>query len=182
MLAPLAAMFAGKPPSSSNPTKRLCCRFSPVLESFRRLLLQIGGANIAGRGSRLHARLLRRRSQTIKRVCSLRIHCSLRSLRLAPVSPCLPHSLAFARSLVQDSGAPAWLSTARGAIRCLIAPLGFEALVHSMERRIVGGEGPHWTRRCVFGLEANGYPGEPGAPHPATAILIMLDVDARRPA
>jgi hypothetical protein len=31
-------MFAGEPPSSSNPTKRL---------SIRRLLLQIGGANIA---------------------------------------------------------------------------------------------------------------------------------------
>jgi len=41
-------MFAGEPPSSSDPTKRLCRRISSVLESFRRLLLQIGGANIAG--------------------------------------------------------------------------------------------------------------------------------------
>src|SRR4029453_842471 len=37
------------------------------------------------------------------------INCSLRSLRLALVSRCLPHSLP---SLVQGSGAPAWLSTA----------------------------------------------------------------------
>jgi len=47
MLASLAAMFAGEPPSSS-------VRRNDVLESqlrfgaFRRLLLQIGGANIAG--------------------------------------------------------------------------------------------------------------------------------------
>jgi hypothetical protein len=44
-----------------------------------------------------------------KRVRSLSIGCSLRSLRLALFSRCLPLSL---RSLVQDSGAPAWLSTA----------------------------------------------------------------------
>src|SRR5215204_5302522 len=37
----------GKPPSSSDPTKRLCRRITPLLEAFRRLLLQIGGANIA---------------------------------------------------------------------------------------------------------------------------------------
>jgi hypothetical protein len=43
------------------------------------------------------------------RLCSLPIHCSLRSLRRALVARCLPYSL---RSLVQDSGAPAWLSTA----------------------------------------------------------------------
>jgi hypothetical protein len=41
-------MFAGEPPSSSDPTKRLCRRISFVLDAFRRLLLQIGGANIAG--------------------------------------------------------------------------------------------------------------------------------------
>jgi hypothetical protein len=45
----------------------------------------------------------------MKPVRSLRVRGSLRSLRLALVSRCLPHSL---RSLVQDSGAPAWLSTA----------------------------------------------------------------------
>jgi hypothetical protein len=54
-----------------------------------------------------------------KRVGSFRLHCSLRSLRLAPVSRCLPHSL---RSLVQDSGAPAWLSTA-ARDPCHLAPL-----------------------------------------------------------
>jgi hypothetical protein len=45
-------MLAGKPPSSSDPTKRLHCRISSVLDSFRRLLLQIGGANIAARIAR----------------------------------------------------------------------------------------------------------------------------------
>jgi hypothetical protein len=48
LLAALAAMFAGEPPSSSNPTKRSGRRISSVLEAFRRLRLQIGGANIAG--------------------------------------------------------------------------------------------------------------------------------------
>ena len=41
-------MFAGEPPSSSNPTKRLFSETSSALEAFRPLLLQIGGANIAG--------------------------------------------------------------------------------------------------------------------------------------
>jgi len=41
-------MFAGEPPSSSDPTKRLWRRIGSVLDAFRRLLLQIGGANIAG--------------------------------------------------------------------------------------------------------------------------------------
>jgi hypothetical protein len=40
-------MFAGEPPSSSDPTKRLRQKTSIVPEPFRRLLLQIGGANIA---------------------------------------------------------------------------------------------------------------------------------------
>jgi hypothetical protein len=39
-------MFAGKPPSSSDPTKRSPRKISSVLNAFRRLLLQIGGANI----------------------------------------------------------------------------------------------------------------------------------------
>jgi hypothetical protein len=42
-------MFAGEPPSSSNPTKRLYRRTSSVLDAFRRLLLQISGANIEAR-------------------------------------------------------------------------------------------------------------------------------------
>jgi hypothetical protein len=36
-----------EPPSSSDPTKRLSWRIIPVQNAFRRLLLQIGGANIA---------------------------------------------------------------------------------------------------------------------------------------
>jgi hypothetical protein len=48
----------------------------------------------AARASRAGVRLLRRRSKTKRRVCSLRSHCSLRSLRLALVSRCLPHSRA----------------------------------------------------------------------------------------
>jgi hypothetical protein len=40
-------MFAGKPPSSSNPTKQLSRRIFSNNYEFRRLLLQIGGANIA---------------------------------------------------------------------------------------------------------------------------------------
>jgi hypothetical protein len=39
-------------------------------------------------------RRCRRRSQWKERLCSLRVNCSLRSLRLALFSRCLPHSLA----------------------------------------------------------------------------------------
>jgi hypothetical protein len=60
---PLAAMFAGEPPSSSNPTKRSCRRISSGLDSFRRLLLQIGGATSSARIA-LGSRLLRRHSGT----------------------------------------------------------------------------------------------------------------------
>jgi hypothetical protein len=50
-----------------------------------------------------------------ERLCSLQVHCSLRSLRLALVCRCLPRSQTkdvSARSFVQDSGAPAWLRAA----------------------------------------------------------------------
>jgi hypothetical protein len=40
-------MFAGEPPPSSNQTKRLCAQPAPPRTPSRRLLLQIGGANIA---------------------------------------------------------------------------------------------------------------------------------------
>jgi len=40
-------MFAWEPPSSSNPTKRLPWNQLGSLDAFRRLLLQIGGENIA---------------------------------------------------------------------------------------------------------------------------------------
>ena len=41
-------MFAEEPPSSSDPTKDCLERISSARDAFRRLLLQIGGANIAG--------------------------------------------------------------------------------------------------------------------------------------
>jgi hypothetical protein len=44
-------MFAGEPPSSSEADETVLPRIS-VLDAFRRLLLQIGGANIAGRRTR----------------------------------------------------------------------------------------------------------------------------------
>jgi hypothetical protein len=47
------------------------------LDAVRRLLLQIGGANIAARIA-LGCRLLRRRSQTIKRVSSLLLSTAAR--------------------------------------------------------------------------------------------------------
>jgi hypothetical protein len=47
-LAPLAAMFAGEPLISSDPTKRSWDKSTLIFDAFRRLLLQIGGANIAG--------------------------------------------------------------------------------------------------------------------------------------
>jgi hypothetical protein len=48
----------------------------------------------------------------------------------------------------------------------------------SVEGRIVRGEGSDRTGRCVLGFEADGYPGEPCAPDPATTVLIMLDIDS----
>jgi hypothetical protein len=42
-------MFATEPPSSSDPKKRSCRRHQLRFGAFRRLLLQIGGANIAAR-------------------------------------------------------------------------------------------------------------------------------------
>jgi hypothetical protein len=89
-----------EPPSSSNPTKRLCRRISPVLDAFRQLLLQIGGANIAGadRACQLPS------SSSLgdeKHVPSLRAFCSLRSLRLSTAArdPVLIAPLACARSI-----------------------------------------------------------------------------------
>ena len=54
-LAPLAAMFVGEPPSSSYPTKRSCAQPAPPRTPSRRLLLQIGGANVAGADRALDA-------------------------------------------------------------------------------------------------------------------------------
>ena len=44
-------MFAGKPPPSSKLTKRLSRKIVSNLMSFVGFLLQIGGANIAARGT-----------------------------------------------------------------------------------------------------------------------------------
>ena len=41
-------MFAEEPPSSSDPMKRLSGESALYPKAFRRILLQIGGANIAG--------------------------------------------------------------------------------------------------------------------------------------
>jgi hypothetical protein len=66
-LAALAAMFARKPPSSSDPTKRSCREIQLYSEAFRRLLLQHGGANIAGARSPPDA-FLRHRSATFPQI------------------------------------------------------------------------------------------------------------------
>ena len=50
-----------------------------------------------------------------------------------------------------------------------------------MKGRIVSAEGSDRTGRRVLGFEADGYPGEPCAPDPATTVLIMLDIDSGRP-
>ena len=96
-----------------------------------------------------------------KRVPSLPVHCSLRSLRLALVSHCLRHSLAGERracSLVQDSGAPAWLSTAaRDPVRLL------RSLSLALSNGSLRDPGePTATRRGVSG--AWRVPGDPGLP------------------
>jgi hypothetical protein len=94
-------MFAGKPPSSSDATKRFCQGVGSVLDALRRLLLQIGGANIASADRALQAAAFLTRSQT-KSVST--------------------------RSLVQDSGARSIavrdicrLRTVSGRMRAVVA-------------------------------------------------------------
>ena len=48
-----------------------------------------------------------------------------------------------------------------------------------MQRRIVVGESPDWTRRCLPRLEADSHPTEPRPPDPTTTVLIMLDIHPR---
>jgi hypothetical protein len=85
-------------------------QISSVLDAFRRLLLQIGGANIAG-ADRASWPPTSSSFRDEQRVPSLPVHCSLRSLRLALVSRCLPRSQSLARpgqrrvSLAQHGGA-----------------------------------------------------------------------------
>src|SRR5215218_9278404 len=114
-------MFAWEPPSSSNPTKSPCRRIS-LVSIVRRLLLQIGGANIATRIAPLdRAYFVVARGRKSVSPHSLHI-CSLRSLRLALVSRCLSHSLAGEKrafSLARPGQRRASLCSARrvGAIR-----------------------------------------------------------------
>jgi hypothetical protein len=68
-------MFAGS--RRLRRIRRNVCAEQLDLEAVRRLLLQIGGANIAARIA-LGCRLLRRRSQTIKRVSSLLLSTAAR--------------------------------------------------------------------------------------------------------
>jgi hypothetical protein len=73
-------MFAGLPPSSSELSER------------KKHCSAISSCRSAARTSRIRRR--RRRSQSKERLCSILTYCSLRSLRLALVSRCLPRSLA----------------------------------------------------------------------------------------
>ena len=123
-LAPLAAIFAGEPPSSSSPTKQLCEKSALLSTGF------VGcSCRSAARTSRariaLGRRLLRHRSPTKSASAHSCVHCSLRSLRLALVSSCLPHSLADEKAclLAHSSRTAARQpgSARRRAIRCLIA-------------------------------------------------------------
>jgi hypothetical protein len=81
----IAAVFVGS-------DEKLSRRISSARDAFRRLLLQIGGANIAG-ADRAWQPPTSSSLADEKRVASLLLHCSLGSLRLALVSRCLPHSL-----------------------------------------------------------------------------------------
>ncbi len=74
-------MFAVEPPSSESDEttvsqNQLCFR-----DPFRRLRLQIGGANIAARIAPVNSPT-RRRSQTIKRVCSLLLSTARGAIRV----------------------------------------------------------------------------------------------------
>ena len=89
----------------------------------------ISSCRSAARTSRariaLGRRLLRHRSPTKSASAHSCVHCSLRSLRLALVSSCLPHSLADEKAclLAHSSRTAARQpgSARRRAIRCLIA-------------------------------------------------------------
>ena len=81
-------------------------------------------ARSARGGSRGGSRRLRRHSGTKERVPSFRVHCSLRSLRLALVSRCLPRSLADERrvcSLARPGQRRASLAQPAARDRFLIA-------------------------------------------------------------
>jgi len=117
------------PPSSSDPTKRFCQRISSVIDDVSSAPPADRRREHRGRGSRLRARLLRRRSQTISVSARSDQICSLRSPRLALVSRCLPHSLAGEKhvcSLARPGQRRARLTQhGEGRDPSLIAPLAF---------------------------------------------------------
>ena len=106
----VAAVFVG----ADGPEKR-CSAISSCRSAAR-----TSRARIA-----LGRRLLRHRSPTKSASAHSCVHCSLRSLRLALVSSCLPHSLADEKAclLAHSSRTAARQpgSARRRAIRCLIA-------------------------------------------------------------
>jgi hypothetical protein len=111
---PLAAMFAGLPRSSSEPTERKSVVPSSPPADRRREHRESAAVVVPRRGKNASAHSL--------------VHCSLRSLRLALVSRGLPHSLADKKRVcsLQDSGAPAWLrATARDSRHSQPAPLSW---------------------------------------------------------
>ena len=124
MLAVLAAMFA-----ESRRLRRIrddCLGISSAGDAFR-LLLQIGDANIAGADRAVQPLFVVIGDEE---ACPLTpLPCSLRSLRLALVSRCLPHSLpdenVSVRSLVPRTAARQPVSPRRRAIRvdCSVAAL-----------------------------------------------------------
>ncbi len=121
-------------------------------------------ASLAPRGSRLGARLLRRRSQTIRRVCSFLLtaagrdavfDCSARfarSARIAPWSPPTSSSLADDKACLLVPPHPR-----RGAMPCLIAPLASLAPRGSrLGARLLRRRSQTIRRVCSFLLTAAG--------------------------
>jgi hypothetical protein len=130
-------MFAGEPPSSSDPTKRLCRRISFVLDSFRRLLLQIGGANIAGaeRAGKPPSSLS---LGDEKRVPSLRLSTAARD----PGLDCLAHWRSL-RAVNQGVFPHKAMNAARtGHIRSSYAALCGERLLQSPPHNITASSKP----------------------------------------
>ena len=104
-------------------------------------------ASLAPRGSRLGARLLRRRSQTIRRVCSF-------LLTLAPRGSRLGARLLRRRS--QTIGVSARSSSPRrGAMPCLIAPLA-PSRGSRLGARLLRRRSQTIRRVCSFLLTAAG--------------------------
>src|SRR5215204_3443651 len=94
------------PRKAPNPTRRIAALIAALIAPL---------AALAPRGSRVEARLLRRRSgmKSVSRrsvLIARSAHGGWRSLATAFLARSQTKDMS-ARSLVQDSGAPAWLST-----------------------------------------------------------------------